>query len=141
MLQTCSLSQDRKKFSCIGQGTHIVLQILNWSQELTHGCRIPLLLHRQFINFFLSGFICFFATDSSQCLNFLAISCEIFLEDLFHIFNSPKENLFSLSLICPLIRLIKLQSLRFKFSIDFIGSYVSTDLFSISSVHFCLRLR
>ena len=34
------------KLSCVGQGIHLVLRLLNLSQELTHIRRIPLLLHR-----------------------------------------------------------------------------------------------
>ena len=35
MHQSCSLSQDRKKNSCVGQGIHMVLHVLILSQELT----------------------------------------------------------------------------------------------------------
>ena len=38
-------------------------------------------MHRQFINSCLSCSVCFFATNSSQFLNFLAVSCMIFLEE------------------------------------------------------------
>ena len=48
-------------------------------------------------------------------------------------------NLFSLSLIliCPLIRLIQLQSLRFEFSIGCIESNIRTSLFPISFYQIC----
>ena len=41
-LQSCSLIQGRETFSYIGQGIHSVLQFLNPSHHLTHGCGIPL---------------------------------------------------------------------------------------------------
>ena len=48
-------------------------------------------------------------------------------------------NLFSLSLIliCPLIRLIQLQSLRFEFSIGCIENNIRTSLFPISFCPIC----
>ena len=53
------------KISCVGQGIHLVLQILHLSQELTHRRTILFLLHREFIDFQVSGSICFFAADPS----------------------------------------------------------------------------
>ena len=53
--------------------------------------RIPLLMHGQFINSCLSCSICFFATNSSQFFNFLAIFCLISRKSLFLISNSPYE--------------------------------------------------
>ena len=85
MLQSCSLSQDRKvkEFTLFCKSRML-------SQELTHSRRIPFLLHRQFVNSQLSGSICYFATDYFYLLNFLAISCAIFLEDAVSNFELSK---------------------------------------------------
>ena len=74
---------------------------------------IPLLIHRQFIDSCLSCSVCFFATNSSQLFNFLAICCLTFSEESIpHFQFSIQAYLISLSLISPLIRL--LLSLGFK---------------------------
>ena len=69
------------KCSRIWQGIYFVLWILNLSQQLTHSRRISLLAQGQFIISRLSCSVCFFATNSSQCFNFLAIFCFIFSEE------------------------------------------------------------
>ena len=51
------------------------------SQKLARGGRIPLLLHRQFINSCLSGSICFLRNKFFSILHFLAISGAIFPEE------------------------------------------------------------
>ena len=53
------------KFSCVTQGIHLVLQIVNVSQKLIHSRRILFLLHREPIEFQLSGFIRFLTANSS----------------------------------------------------------------------------
>ena len=50
------------------------------SHHLTHSRKIPLMSRRQFITYRLSRSICFFATNTSQFFNFLAIPCMIFLD-------------------------------------------------------------
>ena len=86
--------------------------------------------------------LCFFATDSSQFLNVLAINCATFLdESVSHFQCSTNMNLFSLSLICPSIILIQLESLRFEFSIGFMEGNIRISLFPTFYVHFCLSLR
>ena len=90
------------KFSCVGQGIHFVLKILNLSQHLTH-CR------RIFVNSCLSRSICFFATNASQFFNFLAIFCLFFSEESTSQFQFSRQAYFlSLSLISPLVRLLYL---------------------------------
>ena len=54
---------------------------MNLSQTLTHSRRVPLMMHRQFINSCLFCSICYFETNPSQFFKFLAIPCMIFLED------------------------------------------------------------
>ena len=92
------------KFSCVRRRIHFVLEILDLSHELTHSHKILPSLQRPFINFKSSGSICFFATDSLQFFNFLAISCVAFLEESFSHFQSSEKIIFSL------IRLVQFQS-------------------------------
>ena len=59
-------------------------------------------MQRQFINSCFCS-ICFFASNSSQFFNFLAISCMIFLEERTSQFQfSIQAEFISLSLICPI---------------------------------------
>ena len=142
MIHSCSLSQDRKNSLASAEEFSLFCKILNLSQEVTHRSRIPLLLHGQFINSQVSGSICFFATDSSSFLNLLSISCASFLEESIpHVQFLTEITIFSLSLICPLIRLIQLQSLRFEFPIGFTESDIRISLFPMSFVHVCFSLR
>ena len=53
-------------------------------------------MHRQFISSCLSCSVTFFATNSSQFFNFLAICCMIFLEKLLLNSNSPHKQILSL---------------------------------------------
>ena len=112
---------------------YFVLKFPNLSHQLTHGPRIPLLMHRQFISSCLSCSVSFFATNSSQFFNFLAICCMIFWKSLFLNSNFPHKLIFiSLSLICPSTCLMYLKSLRFNFMIDLVKCYIFTLRFPIS---------
>ena len=99
-------------------------------------------MHRQFINSCLSYSTCFFATNSSQFVNFLAISSMIFLEEpLSQCQFSIQADFVSLSLICPSTCLVKLNSLRFKFLIDLMKSDVRIFLLPISCLTFSLSVK
>ena len=134
-LQSCSLFQDRKILSLLTRNLLCSVIPLSGSIILTHSRKIPLSMHRQFINSCLSCTICFFTTNSSQFFNFLTIFCLIFLEESIpHFLCSTQNYLLSLSLIM-------LQSLRFEFSTGFMEGHTGISLFSISYAHFCLSLR
>ena len=86
------------KFSCIRQGILLCSVILESEPSIDSRCGMPLLMHRQFINSCLSCSISsFFATNSSQFFNFLAISCMIFLEEPISQFQFSTQANFYLS--------------------------------------------
>ena len=62
-------------------------------------------------------------------------------ESVSHFQFSTLINIFSLSLICPSIHLIDLQSLRFEVSIGFIEGNSRISLFPTSYVTVCFSLR
>ena len=73
----------------------------------------------------------FFATNSSQFFNFLAVSCMIFLEEpTSHFHFNIQADFISFSLFCPLTSLMWLESLRFKLRIGLLKSSVRISLFS-----------
>ena len=120
----------------------LFLQILNLSQEPTHRSWNPLLLQRQFTCSQMSSSICFFRNRFFEILQLLrndlrdVVGRVCFSFPIIHI-----NHFFSLSQICPLIRLMQPQSLRFEFSIGFTEGNIRTSPFPISYVHFCLGLR
>ena len=141
-LQNCSLSPDRNKKTLTTVKEFIlILQILNLSQEPTHSSWNPLLLQRQFICSQLSGSISFFRTRFFVILQLLGNFLRDFVGRICFLFPIIHINsIFSLSQICPLIRLMQLQSLRFEILIGFTEGNIRTSPFPISYVHFCLGL-
>ena len=131
------------KFSCVGQSIHLVLQILNLGEELTHRRRISRLLHGESTNFSIVWlFFLFIRNRFFMIPQFLGNLLRDFLGRVYFSFPSLQINgsfLFEPDL--PMSLLIEVHSLRFKFSIGFIESNVSISLFPISFVHFCLSLR
>ena len=103
---------------------------------MTHSRGIPLLTHRQFINSRLSCSISFFATNTSQLFNFLAIPGISYWKSLFSQFQFSTQAIFmSQGLICPSTGLKLLKLLSFKFLIDLLKSKVRISLFPISRLN------
>ena len=112
-----------------------------WVSNWLTVVRIPLLMRRQSINSCLSCSICFFATNSSQLFNFLAICCLIFSEGSISHLQFSTQVYFSpsLRLIGPIDSPVRsLQSLGLELLIDLIKSNIRIPLFQMLNLHICL---